>query len=311
MYDFTYATNPSISYVGLGLQGSTAVNFSSFELTVISERSVIPLIIQPNAETAGSYDFEWDSQPGKIYDLLTSTDLADPVAEWPVYDDGETVHESIPSAGETTTLTAVPSADPRRFFAIRETDAPPPPPLLDVDLEDDDGGFTTSTGEGTAWEWGTPDSSGLGGIVDAGNDADPGTGGAWGTNLGEWNDGAGDPGFYADPTVNSRLISPEIDLTEVAAAELTFAQAIDLHGDDSAFVRIYDATTGDEIVGGDFPLTVTDPDITQAPWESSGPHELPVGSTIRIEWILDGTGGADADFMGWYIDDVVVTESTP
>ncbi len=147
--------------------------------------------------------------------------------------------------------------------------------------------------------------------MDAGNDADPGTGRAWGTNLGAYDDGAGDPGFYADPTDNSRLISPEIDLTEVAAAELTFAQAIDLHEGDSAVVRIYDTGTGDEIVGGDFPLTVTDPDITEAPWETSGPHALPVGSMIRIEWILNGTGGAEADFMGWYIDDVTVTEIVP
>ena len=284
----------------------------TFTVTPMAIGSPFPLTITQNASTPGTFDFEWDSQPGKIYDLLTSTDLATPISEWPIYDDGVTVYESIPSAGETTTRTAVPSSDPRRFFAMRETDAPPPPPLFAVDFEEDNGGFTASTDEGTAWEWGTPDSSGPGGTVDAGNDADPGTGRAWGTNLGAYDDGAGDPGFYANPTTNSRLISPDIDLTEVAAAELTFAQAIDLDPNDSAVVRIYDAGTGDEIVGGDFPLTVTDPNLTEAPWEASGPHTLPVGSTIRIEWIiLNGTGGALADYTGWYIDDVVVTETTP
>ncbi len=283
----------------------------TFTVAVATSGTSFPLTITQNASTPGTFDFEWDSQPGKVYDLLTSTDLADPISEWPIYDDGVTVYESIPSAGETTTLTAVPSTDPRRFFAMREADAPPPPPLFAVDFEDDNGGFTASTDEGTAWEWGTPDSSGPGGSVDAGNDADPGTGRAWGTNLGAYDDGAGDPGFYANPTTNSRLISPDIDLTEVAAAELTFAQAIDLDQSDSAVVRIYDAATGDEIVGGDFPLTVTDPDVTAAPWEASGPHALPVGSTIRIEWILNGTGGALQDYTGWYIDDVAVTETTP
>lgn len=282
-----------------------------FGATTNPSDGVFPFTIRPNEATAGSYDFEWSSQPGKVYDLLTSTDLADPISEWPVFDDGVTVYEAIPTAGETTTLTAVPSADPRRFFAMRETDAPPPPPLFELNFEEDDGGFTASTEEGTSWAWGTPDSSSPGGSVDAGNDADPGTGRAWGTNLGAYDDGAGDPGFYANPTVNSRLISPDIDLTEVAAAELHFAQAIDVDPDDSAVVRIYDAATGDEIVGGDFPLTVTDPNLTEAPWEASGPHALPVGSTIRIEWILNGTGGALQDYMGWYIDDVAVTETTP
>jgi hypothetical protein len=60
------------------------------------------LTITPNA-TPGLYDFEWDSQEGKVYDLVTSADLATPTIEWPVYNDGETLYEAIPSAGETTT----------------------------------------------------------------------------------------------------------------------------------------------------------------------------------------------------------------
>lgn len=81
--------------------------------------------ITRNPDTPGSLDFTWASQPDKLYDLLTSTDLADPISEWPVYNDGETLHEAIPTAGETTTRTAVPSTDPRRFFAVREYDTPP------------------------------------------------------------------------------------------------------------------------------------------------------------------------------------------
>ena len=285
--------------------GQNAFGFEDARISIVSEPvSSLRLVISPATPPATGFDLEWDSQAGKLYNLLTSTDLADPIAEWDLI-------EGDIAANPPANVMNVPEDGPRRFYAVEEFDAPPPPPLLDVDFEEDDGGFTSSADEGTAWEWGTPDSNGLGGTVDAGNDADPGTGGAWGTNLGAYDEGTGDAGFYANPTVNSWLISPVIDLTEVVAAELTFAQAIDLHGDDSALVRIYDTATGDEIVGGDFPLTVTDPDITEAPWEDSGPHELPVGATIRIEWILDGSGGADADFMGWYIDDVVVTETTP
>ena len=32
---------------------------------------------------------------------------------------------------------------------------------------------------------------------------------------------------------------------------------------------------------------------------------------IRIEWVLTGFGGAGDDYTGWYIDDVVVTETNP
>ncbi len=259
------------------------------------------LTITKNPDTPGTFDFEWASQPGKLYDLLTSTDLADPISEWPIYDDGETVYGAIPTAGETTTLTAVPSSDPRRFFALREYDAPPPPPLLNVDFEDDNGGFTTSTDAGTAWEWGTPTSTGFGGTVSAGND---GSAKCWGTGI-------GNPGFYANPTTNSRLISPGIDLTSVAAAELSFAHAIDLVSTDSAVVRVFNTDTDEEIVGGAFPLTISDDNLSAAPWEASGPLVLPVGAPIRIEWILSGTGGTTEDFMGWYIDDVLVTETTP
>jgi alpha-galactosidase len=86
------------------------------------------LTITPTTPPGIGYDFTWNSQSDKVYDLLTSTDLATPIADWPVYGDGETLYEAIPSDGETTTLTAVPAAGPRRFFVVREYDAPPPPP---------------------------------------------------------------------------------------------------------------------------------------------------------------------------------------
>lgn len=260
-----------------------------------------PFTITKNPDTPGTYDFEWSSQTGKLYDLLTSEDLATPVAEWPVYHDGVTLHEAIPAAGETTTLTAIPSVDPRRFFAMRESDGPPPPPLLFADFEEDNGGFTAVVDEGTAWAWGEPVSTGDGGTVNSGNE---GSARCWGTDI-------GNPGFFTNPTVNSRLISPGIDLSEVPAAALSFAYAIDLPPSDFATVRLFDADTSEEITFGVFPLTVADSDLANAPWQASGPHPLPVGTTIRIEWILSGQGGATEDFMGWYIDDVLIEQEAP
>jgi hypothetical protein len=85
------------------------------------------LAITPTTPPATGYDFTWPSQEGKFYDLLTSTDLATPLIEWPIYNHGVTVYQAIPGTGETVTLTDVPSPDPRRFFAVREYVAPPPP----------------------------------------------------------------------------------------------------------------------------------------------------------------------------------------
>ncbi len=83
--------------------------------------SVFVLTITPNG---ANYDFSWNSQPGKLYDLLSSTDLSTPIAEWAVYDPdgpgGTDPYENIADTGATTTLTNVVSGDPRRFFAMRE-----------------------------------------------------------------------------------------------------------------------------------------------------------------------------------------------
>ena len=87
------------------------------------------VIITPSVGSPGHYDFEWNSQTGKVYDLVSSTDLSTAPASWQVYDPdgpgGNPPFGDIPSAGVTTTLTAVPSADPRRFFAMREKDGSP------------------------------------------------------------------------------------------------------------------------------------------------------------------------------------------
>ncbi len=143
-----YGVSPDFSAQGNNVNRNAFIDDLTFTGT-LGPVERFALRISPNE---ADFDFEWDSQDGKVYDLLSSLDLGTPVAEWPVYEVGEMVYEGIPAAGSITTLTAVPSTDPHRFFAMRETAAPPPPPLLDVDFEEDDGGFTASADEGTAWE---------------------------------------------------------------------------------------------------------------------------------------------------------------
>ena len=259
-----------------------------------------PVTITRNSDTPGTYDFEWESRSGKLYDLLTSIDLATPVASWPVYEVGETVYGAIPSAGETTTLTAVPSGDPSRFFVVREYDAPPPPPLLFADFEENDGGFTVvTTGAGSAWAHGKPASADLGGgfPVDSGS---PGSlEGAWGVNL---------LGAYAAATVTA-LRSPVLDLTGVTGAQLRFFRAFDMAEGDSLVVRVIEDDSDNVL--GDPLLTVNGP--ASSNWQEAGPFVLPAEALdrpVRIEWSFTGTAD-DSNYLGVYIDDVLLEPTSP
>jgi hypothetical protein len=188
-----------------------------------------------------------------------------------------------------------------------------PLPLFSEDFENGDGGFTvvdnTVDEAGTDWAWGAPDSVGeFGGSVTAGN-TDSETG-CWGTNLGDFS-GTADRGYYVDPT-DTCLRSTVIDLTGVTSGELSFAQALDLPSGDSVTVNIIDDTT-DTVIASDI-VTITDTADNAADWETVGPVAIPapaLGQPVRIEWCLNGAGGPNDDYMGWYIDDVVVEDTTP
>ena len=84
---------------------------------VLGEATSIQLTIAPNAETPGSFDFSWSSNTGRVYDLVSSTDLSEPVQDWAVWD-GLT---GIPATSPQNTLTGVTTGGaPKRFFAVIE-----------------------------------------------------------------------------------------------------------------------------------------------------------------------------------------------
>ena len=253
------------------------------------------LTITPAEAPGTGYDLEWESQSGKLYNLYTSTDLAGPINTWTLLEDDI---EATPPAN----VKNVPEDGPRRFYAVEEFDAPPPPPLFSADFEDDDGGFTVvTTGTGSTWQHGEPDSADLGGGFDVttGND---GSAQAWGVNL---------TGAYAADTVTS-LRSPAINLgslSEGAGAALEFALAIDIASDASLVVRVIEEASDNVI--GDPVLTISGQ--TTANWDGLGPFPLPVeaiGEVVRIEWLFTGPDGS-IPFLGVYLDDVVVTETNP
>lgn len=243
-------------------------------------------------------DFEWPSKNDKFYNLYSSTNLTLPLANW-------TLEQGNIAATPATNMKTIPKPGVTTFYYLEEF---VPLPLLDVDFEDGNDGFAVkSGGTGSLWTRGAPDSEGIGGAVGTGA-GDPPSAGCWGTNLGAYADGTGNPGFYDITPVptDTCLRSPVIDLTSAPAAKLTFWQALDIDGGDKAQINVIDATT-DAIIASDI-FPITDSDDFNALWEEIGPIDLPVGQSIRIEWRLQGyTEG----YLGWYIDNVNVTLATP
>lgn len=200
------------------------------------------------------------------------------------------------------------TARPATF--IRAEAAPPPPPLLSEDFEAGDGGFTMidhSGGAGSVWQWGAPNSDGnVGGGAVTGGAGDPPSANCWGTDI-------SNPGTYLAGTDTS-LISPIIDMTDVAAATLSFAQAIDIFSPDALVVNLIEADISGGINTIGDPLHSADDDgtINEADWKTISGLDLSAGSgqQVRIEWRFAGNQ-TDGTYIGAYIDDVLIERAAP
>ena len=163
---------------------------------------------------------EWDSKFGKVYDILSNTDLsATPVENWPV------LRGDIPATAPLNTETILRPPDDERYFVVVEKDGPP---LLEDDFETDEGwiAIVNDANGNTNWERGTP-SGRTGPLTGADGSAN-----AWSTNQGDYG-----------PDSDISLRSPVIDLTGVPSADLSFDVFRDADGfGDTASVRFLDAT---------------------------------------------------------------------
>ena len=96
------------------------------DVTVPLVPTYFPLAITRNG---ANYDFSWPSQSGKVYDLLSSTDLSTAPATWAVYDPdgpgGNDPYGDILATAPTNVLSAVPGSGPVRFFVVAEKNAVP------------------------------------------------------------------------------------------------------------------------------------------------------------------------------------------
>ena len=80
-----------------------------------------PPLILSIAQSGDDLEFEWNSQSGMQYSLLSSTDLSTDQEAWLPYDDGTTIYQNIAASGTgTNILSGVAKNGPVRFFAVVE-----------------------------------------------------------------------------------------------------------------------------------------------------------------------------------------------
>ena len=70
---------------------------------------------------AGGLTFEWGSNAGKKYDLLSSTDLTIPISQWDAYSSGGQTYENMEASGSgTNQISNVLALGDVRFFVVVE-----------------------------------------------------------------------------------------------------------------------------------------------------------------------------------------------
>jgi hypothetical protein len=262
------------------------MDYRSFSLTRLS------LSITPNETTPGYYDFTWGSKEGKVYDLVSSTDLSTPPASWDVWNGRMDVE---PDPGGVTSLADIPGGgDALRFFAVVEKD---PPPIFEESFDADGpglpAGWVAVNATTTVWDVGDP--SLLPGLVD-GN----------GTNCAGTNVVAGD---YGDEVATVTLTSPAIAVP-AGGATLSFRQYIDsdaANGDMGA-LRLLDATDTEIVVEGGFPVTGING--AQQGWTDKSYPLPPSAAGQSVKVVFEFVTAADTVvYKGFYIDDVLVTRN--
>lgn len=109
-----FGTNPTNTAGG-------RASWDNISLTAVPGSAPLLLTIVPSSETPDTFDFSWTGKQGKLYDLVTSTDLSVPIMDWPVY----STYGDLAADPTLNELIAVPSEDGKRFFAVVEKDPTP------------------------------------------------------------------------------------------------------------------------------------------------------------------------------------------
>ena len=228
--------------------------------------------------------FTFDSQTGKVYDILTSTDPENEPnpSSWTVW------QENISATPPENVETYLRPSDSTRYFVLVEKAAPA---FFEEDFENGADGWTSSVNDAvgaTLWELGSPNAST--GPLSGADDSSS----AFTTNIGNY-------GLNSDIA----LRSPVIDLTTegLTGATLSFQQFRDADGfGDTGTVRVLRSADLSELFTFDADLNSFDVEWTE--FSALLPASA-IGDSIIIEFQFISDDTAD-DFSGWSIDNVEI-----
>lgn len=79
--------------------------------------NTLSLEIKPSVAQSGQFDFSWPSQAGKVYDLVSASDLSESPENWAVWEGAEGISATPPS-NALREITG--GEEGRRFFAVIE-----------------------------------------------------------------------------------------------------------------------------------------------------------------------------------------------
>jgi hypothetical protein len=110
--------------INQGASGTAGAYIDKMQLSVNTGVVSAPLALKIS-QSGDNLNFEWNSQAGMQYDLVSSSDLSTNPSTWLPYNDGVTTHENIAASGTgTNNLTGVLKVGPTRFFSLIEEPAP-------------------------------------------------------------------------------------------------------------------------------------------------------------------------------------------
>lgn len=285
-FDLTGQTARFVAIIAKTYYGGAGVGLGKVRIEgTPAAHTGLRLTITPAFPPATGFDLEWNSLPGKSYNLRTSSDLMGLIAGWEIL-------EADIASNPPANLFNVATDGPRRFYAVEEFDTPP---LLAENFEEIVGpetptGWTRSdNGAGTVWEVGTP----AGGADFVPNAAASGTQCA-GTNI------------NAQYTANAdaSLISPAFTVPE-SGATLSYWQYIDTEvspSGDLGSIRLLNAADDTHLAD-----VVTGIEGVTETWTKES-VDLPAaanGLDVKLEFHF--TSNEENNWGGFYIDDVLVT----
>jgi hypothetical protein len=286
----------SASYADITGNGHDGTPMNTATISPLFNAPVTPLQVNKLGlavrADGDNLDFTWESEAGKLYNLLSAIDPSADPKTWAVWNN----HSDMAATPDENILTIPRPADEERYFVIQEFDAPPTT-LYFEDFELGDAGWTTGgdSGDdpGTAWALGTPSNVGPDGA--ASGDF------CFGTNISE--------GYNLNALIWLR--SPPIDLSGMGVTEafLSYAEARDIEFEfDRGSIVVLDAADDSEIA-----VLVDNVDDTDLEWKQAPriPVALPpeaLNTPIKLEFRFESDFLNPFPQAGWYIDDVRITD---